>query len=56
MNFINQLFKHLKKEKFIHFLETIFWGVDFAGMLSLRKYNKGNKYLFCAVDLFSKYA
>ena len=25
-------------------------------MKSLRKYNKGNKYLLCAVDLFSKYA
>ena len=24
MNFINQLFKNLKKEKFIQFLETIF--------------------------------
>ena len=25
-------------------------------MQSLRKYNKGNKYLLCAIDLFSKYA
>ena len=25
-------------------------------MKSLSKYNKGNKYLLCAVDLFSKYA
>ena len=25
-------------------------------MRSLGKYNKGNKYLFCAIDLFSKYA
>ena len=24
MNFINQLFKNLRKEKFIHHLETIF--------------------------------
>ena len=25
-------------------------------MQSQRKYNKGMKYLFCAIDLFSKYA
>ena len=25
-------------------------------MQSLSKYNKGNKYLLCAIDLFSKYA
>ena len=32
------------------------WGVDLANMQSLSKYNKGNKYLLCAIDLFSKYA
>ena len=31
-------------------------GVDLADMQSLRKYNKGNKYLLCAIDLFGKYA
>ena len=31
------------------------WGVDLAHMQSLSKYNKGIKYLFCAIDLFSKY-
>ena len=31
-------------------------GVDLADMQSLSKYNKGNKYLLCAIDLFSKYA
>ena len=30
-------------------------GVDLADMQSLNKYNKGNKYLLCAIDLFSKY-
>ena len=25
-------------------------------MQSLSKYNKGNKYLLCAIDIFSKYA
>ena len=32
------------------------WGVDLADMQSLSKYNKGNEYLLCAIDLFSKYA
>ena len=31
-------------------------GCDLADMKSLRKYNKGNKYLLWATDLFSKYA
>ena len=30
-------------------------GVDLADMQSLSKYNKGIKYLLCAIDLFSKY-
>ena len=32
------------------------WGVDLADMQSLSRYNKGFKYLLCAIDLFSKYA
>ena len=30
------------------------WGVDLADMQSMSKYNKGNKYLLCAIDLFCK--
>ena len=32
------------------------WGIDLADMQSLSKYIKGNKYLLCATNLFSKYA
>ena len=32
------------------------WGVDLADMQSLSKFNKGIKYLLCAIDLFNKYA
>ena len=32
------------------------WGVDLADMQSLSKYNKGIKYLLCAIYLFIKYA
>ena len=31
-------------------------GVDLADMQSLSKYNRGIKYLLCAIDLFSRYA
>ena len=51
MNFIKQLFKNSKKDKFIDNI----WGVDLADMKWLSKYNKVNKYLLCAIDLFSKY-
>ena len=37
------------------FVDNI-WGVDLADMQSLSRYNKGFKYLLCAIDLFSKYA
>ena len=31
-------------------------GVNLADMQSLSKYNKGIRYLLCAIDLISKYA
>ena len=32
------------------------WGVGTADMKLISKYNKGIRYLLCAIDLFSKYA
>ena len=32
------------------------WGVDLAAMQSLSRKDKGNKYLLCTIDLYSKYA
>ena len=55
MIFIGRLLENLRDEEFIHPLATIF-GVGLADMLSLSKYNKRIKYLFCGIDLFSKYA
>ena len=46
--------KFLKKKVFSSFRDNT-WGVDLADMQSLSKYNKGNKYLLYAIDLFSKY-
>ena len=56
MDFINQLLENLKKRKVYSSFRDNIWGVDLADMESLSKYNKGNKYLLCAIDLFNKYA
>ena len=32
------------------------WGADLADMQLISKYNKGIRYLLCAIDLSSKYA
>ena len=47
--------KFKKRKVYSSFRDNI-WGVDLADMQSLSKYNKGMKYLLCAIDLFSKYA
>ena len=56
MSFINQLLENSKKGKVYSSVRDNIWGVDLADMQPLSKYNKGNKYLLCAIDLFSKYA
>ena len=57
---VNELHKpiiqKLKKRKVYSSFRDNIWGADLADMQSLSKYNKGNKYLLCAIDLFSKYA
>ena len=50
-----QLANELHKSIIRKFRDNI-WGVDLADMQSLSKYNKGIKYLLCAIDLFCKYA
>ena len=47
--------KFKKRKVYSSFRDNI-WGVDLADTQSLSKYNKGIKYLPCAIDLFSKYA
>ena len=58
-----QLANELHKPIIRKFLKNVYsscrdniWGVDLADMQLLSKYNKGDKYLLCAIDLFSKYA
>ena len=50
------VFRKFKKRKVYSSFRDNIWGVDLADMQSLSKYNKGIKYLLCAIDLFSKYA
>ena len=50
------IIKTLRKRKVYSSFRDKIWGVDLADMQSLSKYNKGVKYLLCAIDLFSKYA
>ena len=54
INFIDRSLENSRKV-YSSFIENV-WGVDLANMQSLIKYNKGIKYLLCAIDLFSKYA
>ena len=50
------IIRKFKKRKVYSSFRDNIWGVDLADMQSLSKYNRGIKYLLCAVDLFSKYA
>ena len=49
------IFKKIKKRVYFSFKDNI-WGVDLADMQLISKYNRGIRYLLCAIDLFSKYA
>ena len=48
------IIRKFKKRKVYSSFKDNIWGVDLADMQ--RKYNKGIRYLLCAIDLFSKYA
>ena len=50
------IIKKFKKRKVYSSFRDNIWGVDLADMQSLNKYNKGMKYLLCAIDVFRKYA
>ena len=51
-----QIIRKFKKRKVNSSFRDNIWGVDLADMKSLRKCNKGIRYLLCGIDLFSKYA
>ena len=45
-----------KKRRVHSAFKDIIWGADLADMQLISKYNKGVRFLLCAVDIFSKYA
>ena len=51
-----QIIRKFKREKVYSQFRDNIWGVDLADKQSLSKYNKGIKYLLCAINLFSEYA
>ena len=55
----NELYKPIirkfeKRKVYSCFRDNI-WGIVWADMQALSKSNKENKYLLCAIDLFSQY-
>ena len=55
-NYTNQLLQNLIKEKYTHpFFDNI-WGADLADMQLISKFKKGFRFLFCVIDIYSKYA
>ena len=50
------IIRKFKKRKVYSSFRDNIWGVDLADMQSLSKYNKGIKYLLCAIDPLSKNA
>ena len=47
--------KFLKSEVYSAFRDNI-WAADMADMQLISKFNKGFRYLFCVIDIYSKYA
>ena len=52
----NLIIRKFKKRKVYSSFKDRIWGVDLADMQLISKYNKGIRYLLCAIGLFSKYA
>ena len=50
------IIRKFKKRKVYSSFKDNVWSADLADMQLISKYNKGIRYLLCAIDLFSKYA
>ena len=49
------IIRKLKKKVYSTFKDNI-WGADLADMQLKSKFKKGFRFLFCVIDIFSKYA
>ena len=54
--FHKSIIRKLKRRRVHSSFKNNIWGVDVADMQLLSKCKKGIRYLFCVIDLFSKYA
>ena len=50
------IIKKFKKRKVQSPFIDNMWGADVADMQLISKFNKGNRFLLCAIDIYSKYA
>ena len=50
------IIRKFKKRKVYSAFKDSIWGADLADMQLLSKCNKGIRFLFCVIDIFSKYA
>ena len=50
------IIRKFEKRKVYSIFKDNIWDVDLADMQLLSKYNKGNRFLLCVIDIFSKYA
>ena len=55
-NYPSQLLENLKKRKVYSGFKDNIWGADLADMQLKCKFNKGFRFLLCAIDIISKYA
>ena len=50
------IIRKFKKRKVYSSFRDNIWGADLADMQLISKFNKGFRFLLCAIDIFSKYA
>ena len=50
------IIKKIEKRKVQSYFEDSAWDVDLTDMQLLSKFNKGNRFLLCAIEIYSKYA
>ena len=50
------IIKKFNKRRIYSSFEDNIWGADLADMQLISKFNKGTRFLLCAIDIFSKYA
>ena len=50
------IIKKIEKRKAQSYFKDSAWDVDLTDMQLLSKFNKGNRFLLCAIEIYSKYA